>query len=275
VVEHPPAAGWDGYDGPVVVLVHGSLDRGTSFLRTVRRLPEWGLVTYDRRGYQGSRPPSPRPGEPGPRFARHVEDLLGVAAAVPGGAGGGGRNRVRAVGHSVGGNVVMGAALADPGAFASIGAFEPPLPWLGFRRGDRAGDPAPDVERRWSALAEDPAEEAERFFRRMVGDATWERLPEAMREERRADGPALVADLLDLRGDALFDATALRVPVAFGCSDALEELHHRRIVEWLAEHVEGAEMVEITGAGHGAHLSHPDAFADLVRRVVLLAGPAR
>jgi pimeloyl-ACP methyl ester carboxylesterase len=29
----------------------------------------------------------------------------------------------------------------------------------------------------------------------------------------------------------------------------------------------------VEGAGHGAHLSHPEAFADLVRRAVELAGP--
>jgi len=31
-------------DGPVVVLVHGSLDRAASFGRVIRRLPDWGLV---------------------------------------------------------------------------------------------------------------------------------------------------------------------------------------------------------------------------------------
>ena len=38
-----------------VVFVHGSLDRGESFRRVMRRLPELTTVTYDRRGYQGSR----------------------------------------------------------------------------------------------------------------------------------------------------------------------------------------------------------------------------
>ena len=51
-----------------------------------------------------------------------------------------------AVGHSLGGDVVIGAALAAPRAFDAIGAFEPPMPWLGFRRAERGGRP---VARPW------------------------------------------------------------------------------------------------------------------------------
>ena len=42
---------------------------------------------------------------------------------------------------------------------------------------------------------------------------------------------------------------------------------HRESVAWLVEHTPGAELVEIAGAGHGAHLTHPDAFAAMVRAV--------
>ena len=182
VVEHPPPGGWDAQLGPTVVLVHGSLDRGASFARTVRRLEGWGVVTYDRRGYQGSG----HRGAP-PDLAGHVDDLLGVVAALPG-AG----RPVTAVGHSLGGDVVVGAALARPGSFASIGAYEPPMPWLGL--------PRPDGRPRRPYVPGDPGDEAEAFFRRMVGDAAWERLPEPARAQRRAEGPALVADLVAILG---------------------------------------------------------------------------
>lgn len=261
VAEHPPSGGWD--DGPVVVLVHGSLDRGASFARTVRRLPDLGVVTYDRRGYQGSRGAAP-PGD----HARHVEDLLGVVAGLPGGHG-----PVVAVGHSVGGNVVLGAALADPTRFAAVGAYEPPMPWLGFRR--------PPSERRSAAAGrsgphdgDDPDDEVEQFIRRMLGDDAWERLPEPLRAARRAEGPALAEDLRGLRGPAPFDVTGLAVPAVFGRGGARSSPHHREVVGWLVEHVEGAELVEIEGAGHGAHLSHPDAFATLVRTTVGRAVPS-
>jgi len=259
VTEHPPPGGWDGYEGPVVVLVHGSLDRGASFTRSVRRLSEWGAVTYDRRGYQGSRDAAPPAGLGG-----HVDDLLGVVAGVPVGA-----PHVTAVGHSLGGDVVIGAALAEPRAFASIGAFEPPMPWLGFRGPAQArGRTSPGG---WPALDADPAVEAERFFRRMVSDSSWERLPEPLKNERRADGPALVADLESVRGPAPFDVTELAVPVLFGRSGAGGEARHHDTAAWLVSHVPGAELVEIEGAGHGAHLTHPDAFAAFIRRAAELA----
>lgn len=254
----PPAGGWDGHRGPVVVLVHGSLDRAASFTRTVRRLPEaWGILAYDRRGYQGSRAGGPVV------LGQHVDDLLAVAAA----AGGPGR-AVTAVGHSMGGVVVLGAAIAEPALFASVGAFEPPMPWLGFSRRDAPGrtDPPPS----------DPAAEAERFFRRMVSDTAWERLPAAAKAARRADGPALVAELAALRRGtpAPFDVTALAVPALFGCGGPATEDRRRRTAAWLAEHVADGHLAEIPEAGHGAHLSHPSAFARFVAAAVALGGPA-
>jgi len=247
----------DAPGAATVVFVHGSLDRGESFRRVMRRLPELATVSYDRRGYQGSR------GGGVVDLDGHIEDLLAIGAAARASAGG----PVVAVGHSLGGDVVVGAALAEPRTFGAIGAFEPPMPWLGFRR-DRPGRSRP-----WPAIAEDPGEEVERFFSRMVGAAAWARLSEQGRGDRRADGPALVADLRSLRGEGPpFDVTALGVPSVFGMGGATTEPHHRASVQWLGAHVPGAEVYEIEGAQHGAHLSHPDHFAALTRRVVERAG---
>jgi pimeloyl-ACP methyl ester carboxylesterase len=147
---------------PTVVLVHGSLDRAESFRRVIRRIPEVAFVAYDRRGYQGSR----HGGVVG--LGGHIADLLNVVTEIRGR----GQARVVAVGHSLGGDVVIGAALAEPGQFDSVGAFEPPMPWLGFRR----THPGEDRPRDWTPLAEDPGEEAERFFGRMVSPSAWHRL---------------------------------------------------------------------------------------------------
>ncbi len=243
---------------PTVVFVHGSLDRGESFRRVMRRLPELASLSYDRRGYQGSR------GGGVVDLGGHIEDLLLIAEAAAAAGGG----PVVAVGHSLGGDVVMGAALAAPRAFRAVGAFEPPMPWLGFRR-NRPGDAA----RAWPALADDPGEEAERFFCRMVSPSAWARLTEQGRNERRADGPALVADLRSLRGEGPpFDVTALDVPSVFGMGGPTTQSHHRASVEWLGDHVPGALVYEIEGAQHGAHLSHPDHFAAMTRLVVERGG---
>ncbi len=246
---------------PAVVLVHGSLDRGESFRRVMRRLPELTVVAYDRRGYQGSR----AAGVVG--LDRHIADLLAILSEVRTRFGG----PVVAVGHSVGGDVVLGAAVAEPRACDAVGAFEPPMPWLGFRRpqadgGPRRGGPA--------SYSVDPGDEAERFFRRMVSPSAWERLTDAGRNGRRADGPALQADFRSLRGAPPFDISDLTVPALFGRGGPTSAAHHRDTVTWLGAHVPGAAIYEIAGAQHGAHLSHPDNFAGFVRAVLAQADDA-
>jgi pimeloyl-ACP methyl ester carboxylesterase len=245
-----------------VVFVHGSLDRGDSFRRVMRRLPDVTAVAYDRRGYQGSR------GGGVVELGGHIEDLLAVTeeARMEAGAG----RPVVAIGHSLGGDVVIGAALAEPALFDAIAAFEPPMPWLGFRRAADGGEGgAAAAARPWPAVAEDPGVEAERFFSRMVGASAWVHLTEAGRESRRADGPALVADLRSFRSEVPpFDVTALEVPAVFGMGGQASRPHHRRTVAWLGANVPGGLVYEIEGSQHGAHLSHPDHFAAMTRLVI-------
>jgi pimeloyl-ACP methyl ester carboxylesterase len=201
------------------------------------------VVTYDRRGYHHSRHMA---------IARtlgaHVADLVALVGDGP----------AVVVGHSYGGDVAIGAALDAPGAVRAVGVYEPPLPWMSWWPRRTAS----------SITDEDPATFAEGFFRRVVGDAGWDRLTDQARAARQADGPALVAELADLRGArAPFDVSDLRPPLVLG-RGGQSVPHHRRAVDALAELVPGAEVVEIPGSGHGAPLSHPDAFAAFVRRVV-------
>ena len=235
-----------------MVLVHGSLDRAASFARVVRRLDDLRTVAYDRRGYHRSRHVVPVHSTLG----GHVGDLLDVIDGRP----------CVVVGHSYGGTVAMAAALHLDGAgpIRAVAAYEPPMPWLGpfasrpRRAADGGAGPADD----------DPAAAAEHFFRRMVGDAAWERLPEAAQAARRAEGPALIGELAAIRTDeAPIDPTRLAVPSVFGRGSASLP-HQRASAGWLAEHVPGALLVEIDGAAHGAHLTHPEAFARFVRNAV-------
>ena len=160
---------------PVVVLVHGSLDRSASFARVLRRLDDLHTVVYDRRGYHRSRQVLPL----NSTLDGHVDDLLAVID---------GRSAV-VVGHSYGGDIALGAALRGGGStIAAVAAYEPPMPWLDvWPRSARAATvtspPGPPTR---SADTDEAA--AERFFRRMVGDAAWERLPEEDKRARRADG---------------------------------------------------------------------------------------
>jgi pimeloyl-ACP methyl ester carboxylesterase len=124
------------------------------------------------------------------------------------------------------------------------------------------------MRRPWPAIADDPAEEAERFFRRMMGDSSWDRLSDQARQSRRDDGVALVADLESIRGPVPYDLTRLEVASVFGRGGVHSAPHHRETVAWLATNVPGTELFEIEGATHGAHLSHPDGFAAFVRATV-------
>ncbi len=91
---------------PTVVLVHGSLDRGSSFARTVRRLGDLHVVTYDRRGYHHSRAMPLAPS-----LDRHIADLVALVGPGP----------AVVVGHSYGGDVALGAAMAAPDAIGAVG----------------------------------------------------------------------------------------------------------------------------------------------------------
>ncbi len=261
VTEHRPR---EDAREPIVVLVHGSLDRSTSFARVVRRLHDLPTVTYDRRGYHHSRHALPLDGGPsGHVLSGHVDDLFAVIAGRP----------AVVVGHSYGADVALAAALRPgaPDAVLAVAAYEPPVPWLEVYRS------AADPSRNGAPVDLDPGDPeaaglaAERFFRRMVGDAAWERLPEPAKAARRADGPALAAELRSLRlTGPPFDIAAMPVPVTYGrgeCSAA----RHRQSVAWLHERTPGSELVEIAGASHGAHLTHPDAFAAMVRSAVARA----
>jgi pimeloyl-ACP methyl ester carboxylesterase len=231
----------------VIVLVHGSLDRGTSFARVVRRLPDLHVITYDRRGYNRSRSATP----PARSLEDHIADLVQIVDGRP----------AVLIGHSYGGDVALGAAIALPGVVRAVGVYEPPLPWTDWWPRRTAS----------TAPAEDPAAFAESFFRRVVSDDAWNRLPEGARAERRADGQALLTEIFDLRREhSPLAFAALAVPVVLG-RGTRSIPHHRQAVDELAEILPTGEIVEFIDAAHGAHLSHPDAFAAFVRRVVELA----
>lgn len=224
--------------------------------RVMANLTEHHVVRYDRYGYGRSRGDRPPAGIDG-----HVEDLL---ALVEGHASPG--ERAVVVGHSYGGVVALAAGCREPDVVAAVGAFEAPLSWLPWWPDTTAGAAAVAAARR----VDDPAAAADAFLRRMLGDDRWEAMPARARRDRRAEGPALVAELGALRSEpAPFDLAALPVPVVAGHGTRSGD-HQQRAARELAASA-GTSAIVIDGAHHGAHLSHPKAFADFVRAVVELA----
>ena len=245
----------DGDDRrPPIVLVHGSMDRGSSFARLVPHLGGRRVVRYDRRGYGRSVAAGDPVGVEG-----HADDLLAVIDEHAGGA-------AVVVGHSLGAAVVLVAACRRPEAVHAAGAYEMPMPWdPSWTHGSAGRHTIAEGETRGAGAA------AEAFLRRMVGDERWEALSPEQQEERRAEGPALLAELRSLheREGAPFDVDRIRCPVRTAHGTASKP-HHLRAAEVLAALVGDTPSV-IDGAPHGAHRSHPEAFA----RWVLSCDPDR
>lgn len=238
-------------EGPRVVLVHGTMDRSSSFGRVARHLPGYEVVRYDRRGYGRSLDLGPPTGTD-----QQIADLLDVLDGRP----------ALVAGHSYGGTIAAAAAQRRPDLVAGVVAYESPMPWTDWWPERSAGANA-------VATAADPEDAAERFMRRMLGDRRWERLPPSTRAARRREGRTLVAELAHLRppNPAAYEPSAITVPVlaAHGTEGAE---HHQRAAEVLAKEAPEGDLVVLEGVTHGVHLTHPAELARLVDRLAATTG---
>lgn len=237
---------------PRVVLVHGGMDRGGSFIKATRRLPDLETIRYDRRGYGRSFDAGV-----GNSLDEQVQDLLRVIDDEP----------AVAVGHSLGGLIALTAAQRHPDLIPSVAAFEAPMPWMDWWPKNSAGGRVINADE-----SEGATSAGERFMRAMIGDAHWERLPEGTRESRRRESAALLSDLRSIRTpEPPFTFDGFAVPVLSGYGSASSP-HHIASAEELARRVPGAELMVIEGASHGAHFTHPGPFAEFIARAVARSG---
>lgn len=238
-----------GEGAPLVVLVHGSMDRHTSFARIRSRLMvTCDVVSYDRRGYYLSRDADPR----AKGIADHVDDLEAIVAD----------RRCTVFGHSYGGDVALALAERRPDLVAVALAYEPPLAWM---------EGWPDQGEQPKAFrGVTPEEAAGAFLRRMLGDK-YDRLPLHTREDVVRDGRALVAELTAIRIDPPpFDPSRITVPVMIVCGGESNE-RHRMGTAWLTDQIPGATLHVVEGARHGGHQSHPAEVSRLILGALRLA----
>lgn len=230
-----------------LIAVHGGLDRATSFSRLVRRLEGVSVFAYDRRGYQGSRDRGPG------TLSQHVDDLEAVAAAIPG--------PIIVLGHSFGGLVAMASAASKSALFRGVVCYESPVPWVLSR--------PPELH----PATDDPAREAERFFRRVVSDDSWQRLSKFEQQSRHLDGPALLADLAGLTtAIAHFDVADIAVDTTYAYGDGPAQEYYEKLAQLLRKANRKIQLQRCEHSPHGIHLAHPQALTEVIRQLALHIG---
>jgi pimeloyl-ACP methyl ester carboxylesterase len=233
-------------EGLPLVLVHGAMDRNTSFAKVAELLAPQAVVRYDRRGYGRSRPAGT--GD----LAAHVADLVAILDSRP----------AVVVGHSFGGLVALGAAAAAPELVPALGTYEAPVPWLEW------------WPRRDELLAADPRGAAEQVMRSFIGDARWERLPRRWKEARLAEGAAMAAEMTGLvPPDPPFEIERLTMPVLVGCGGATGARAKRGTEELVALLPTAVHHV-IPDAVHEAPVTDPPGYAAFVRATLRRASGA-
>ena len=229
-------------DAPLVVLIHGSLDRASGMLRISRQISrESHVIRWDRRGYAKNN------SHPGPfDVPGNVDDLAEILN---------GRSAIL-IGHSFGGNIALATAARLKGQILAVSTYETPLSWFDWWPKSTAGA---------KSLTVPPDEAAEAFMIRLIGHKRWTQLPARTKEDRRREGPALTAELQSIRDSVPWIADDVLCPVLCGYgSRGLD--HHKKGAIWLGEHLTTARSVLIEGAGHGAPNSHAEDFARLLIR---------
>jgi pimeloyl-ACP methyl ester carboxylesterase len=231
------------------------MDRSTSFAKVVRRLDGFDVVALDRAGY-GSRVGEAVPDGRG-RVTADVADLFAHLDDETG------DGEVTVIGHSYGGHVALASAIARPDLVTSVGCYETPVAWLPTWPARTSGGLAAEAGRNGS-----PADAAEVFMRSIVGDRVWDRLRPSTKAARRAEGPAMLADLRDIQSQPPpYELADVTVPVVVGRGSESKD-HHRAGTLVLLDVLPDAVLHVVDGAGHGGHTSHPDGFADFVRAAV-------
>lgn len=224
----------------VVLFIHGSLDRSAGMSRLSRlACATHTALRFDRRGYGRQR------AHPGPfTVAGNVDDVVEVL---------GGRMAVL-IGHSYGGNVALAAAERLGNQVLGVSTYETPLAWCDWWPQGSAGAAA--------VKATEPAQAAETFMIRMIGEKRWSELPQKTKDERRQEGRALQGELSDLRQRAPWNGDKISCRVLCGVGTRGSQ-HHIDGTPRLANMVNG-EVVVIDNAGHGAPISHPREFHQLL-----------
>lgn len=254
-----PIARFTAGSGAPILLVHGTTADHTTFRVLGPRLAEhFTTEAMDRRGRGASGDTAPY------AIEREFEDVAAVAETVAAEAG---VAAIPVFGHSYGGRCALGAALLT-GAISHVVCYEgaptPPgqsyrPPGLGTRLRERlgAGDPASVLATFMTEVVGLTAAELDAFR----ADPIWPmRVAAAHTIPRELDAEGSAAASLDALG-------AVRQPVLQLLGSESRPIF-RAATTALDARLRDGRVVEIAGAKHAAHHTHPDEVAEAVRAFV-------
>ncbi len=253
-----------GSSGDPVVLVHGSLADHTAWSRVVPLLSEsLTVLTYDRRGYgRSTRGPRDHP------VGTDASDLAALLEAVD-------WRPVHVIAHSYAGAVALELASQRPELVRSLVVHEPPL--VGLLDDDPATAGASATfrsavqaisDRVRAGDSEGAARQVTESFSTTPG--AWERLPATVRSEFAGRMDRWVEEYDDR---ATWDPPReefadlwLPVLLTSGTTSPDWVTAARRA---LAHRLVNATEVELRGAGHAPHVTHPVEYAGVVLSFLL------
>jgi len=253
----------DASDLVPIIYHHGSPNVGEPpeplFDAAAQRGLRW--IGYDRPGYGGST------AQPGRSVGQAAFDAAAVADVL-------GIDRYAVLGHSGGGAHALACAALTPEhviAAVSIGGLAPlaadGLDWFaglypGGERELRAATQGREALREVLENGEfDPAMFTDADWEALNGDWAWFNRVVSLAEPAGLD-PFIDDDLASV-GDWGFDPRDIAVPtlLVHGTADRVVPASHAR---WLAEHIDGAELLELEGASHISVMSAGEMVLDWV-----------
>jgi pimeloyl-ACP methyl ester carboxylesterase len=239
--------------GPALVIVHGSLYTGDSWLPVASLLSDrFTCCLIDRRGRA-------RSGDaPAYAIEREYEDVEGALGIFGEG--------VSLLGHSFGAVCALGAALRAP--VARLVLYEPPLsvggPVAGgdlraYRDAIAAGDPDAALEIGYTRFAAIPEAQVRQMRTSSRASTEW------AQARALAWTWAREAAEIDKLGPGLERYRAIQSPTLLLLGQKSAPRPLRDTTEALRMTLPHARLSELQGQGHLAHLRKPDLVADRVR----------
>jgi pimeloyl-ACP methyl ester carboxylesterase len=250
-------------EGPPMLLIHGGGADRTTWTIQLARPPDglagsFTLIAYDRRGAASA----PLPPGLVPTTELHAADAAAVLEREVA------QRRALVCGASYGAVVALELAQRAPERVAGLVLCEPPLP---------AGLLVPAAPFGFGCAFEALAataggpRAAEMFFRTVLGDAEFDRLPGRIRRTLLGLSAAIRADMVALeryRHDPERVAAGVRCPALLLTGERSPPMYADPIAS-LARILPSSRTRVLAGAGHAMHI---DAYRAFAREVLAFAG---